>query len=149
MAGLSVRRHGGIHLLVLTDAQTAGCLHLDKTPSPASGVWHRLDFRSLGVRSLVHCLARRVACLSRLARSQRIPHPLGHSSWRTTIMAKALFGHVGSGSDVRLSYEVRRLRARVAELEDELARTRALNDALEGVDVSDELRVFEAEPALT
>ncbi len=64
-------------------------------------------------------------------------------------MAKALFGHVGSGNDVRLSYEVRRLRARVAELEDELARTRALNDALEGVDVSDELRVFEAEPALT
>ncbi|WP_322748316.1 MULTISPECIES: hypothetical protein [unclassified Frankia] len=64
-------------------------------------------------------------------------------------MAKALFGHVGSGNDIRLSYEVRRLRARVAELEDELARSRALNDALEGVDVSDELRALEAEPALT
>jgi hypothetical protein len=64
-------------------------------------------------------------------------------------MAKALFGHVGSGNDLRLSYEVRRLRARVAELEAELARTRAVNDALVGVDVPEDVRELDAEPALT
>ena len=37
-------------------------------------------------------------------------------------MAKALFGHVGAGTDLRLVDEVRRLRARVTDLEDELAR---------------------------
>ncbi len=37
-------------------------------------------------------------------------------------MAKALFGHVGIGNDLRLVAEVRRLRGRVAELEAELAR---------------------------
>ena len=75
--------------------------------------------------------------------------PQGHSSWRTTTMAKALFGHVGSGNDLRLSYEVRRLRARVAELEAELAHTRAVNDALVGVDVPEDVRELEAEPVLT
>jgi hypothetical protein len=65
-------------------------------------------------------------------------------------MAKALFGHVGSGSDLRLSTEVRRLRARVAELEAELSRARAVNEALVSrVDVPDELRALDAEPALT
>jgi hypothetical protein len=87
-------------------------------------------------------------------------------------MAKALFGHVGSGNDLRLSYEVRRLRARVAELEAELTRARAVNEALGGqrrrdhvfpaspeaqvsgslvggVDVPEELRALDAEPALT
>ena len=64
-------------------------------------------------------------------------------------MAKALFGHVGSGNDLRLSGEVRRLRARVAELEAELARTRAVNDALVGVDVPEDVRELDAEPALT
>lgn len=65
-------------------------------------------------------------------------------------MAKALFGHVGSGSDMRLSYEVRRLRARVAELEAELARARAVNEALvDGVDVPADVRALEVEPALT
>lgn len=64
-------------------------------------------------------------------------------------MAKALFGHVGSGDDLRLSYEVRRLRARVAELEAELVRTRAVNDALVGVDVPEDVRELDAEPALT
>lgn len=39
-------------------------------------------------------------------------------------MAKALFGHVGVGSDLRLAAEVRRLRGRVAELEAELAQLR-------------------------
>jgi hypothetical protein len=65
-------------------------------------------------------------------------------------MAKALFGHVGSGNDLRLSFEVRRLRARVAELETELAHARAVNDALvDGVDVDHDLRALQAEPALT
>ncbi|MDT3443781.1 MULTISPECIES: hypothetical protein [unclassified Pseudofrankia] len=64
-------------------------------------------------------------------------------------MAKALFGHVGSGNDLRLSYEVRRLRARVAELEAELARTRDVNDALVGVDVPEDVRELDVEPALT
>jgi len=35
-------------------------------------------------------------------------------------MAKALLGHVGSGTDLRLVDEVRRLRARLAEVESEL-----------------------------
>lgn len=39
-------------------------------------------------------------------------------------MAKALFGHVGAGNDLRLAAEVRRLRGRVAELEAELAELR-------------------------
>jgi hypothetical protein len=66
-------------------------------------------------------------------------------------MAKALFGHVGSGNDLRLSYEVRRLRARVAELEAELARARAVTEALlvEGVDVPEDVRLLDVEPALT
>jgi hypothetical protein len=65
-------------------------------------------------------------------------------------MAKALLGHVGVGVDLRLSMEVRRLRARVAELEAEVARVRAVNDSLVAhVDVSDELRALDQEPALT
>jgi hypothetical protein len=67
-------------------------------------------------------------------------------------MAKALFGHVGAGTDLRLVDEVRRLRARVTDLEGELAR---LQDAHEGlvasVTVDDDIRMltFEDEPALT
>ena len=66
-------------------------------------------------------------------------------------MAKALFGHVGVGSDVRLAAEVRRLRARVLELEDELGRVRAANEALmAAVHVEDDIRVLtQAEPVLT
>jgi len=45
-------------------------------------------------------------------------------------MAKALFGHVGAGADLRLADEVRRLRGRISELEAELARVRAANDVL-------------------
>ena len=65
-------------------------------------------------------------------------------------MAKALFGHVGIGNDLRLSAEVRRLRTRVAELEVELARARAANDALvSSVTVEDDIRILTEEPALT
>ncbi|MDP9240945.1 MAG: hypothetical protein M3O55_09955 [Actinomycetota bacterium] len=45
-------------------------------------------------------------------------------------MAKALFGHVTPGPDVRLLDEVGRLRRRVQELEQELSATRADNDRL-------------------
>ena len=48
-------------------------------------------------------------------------------------MAKALFGHVGIGSDPRLLAEVARLRRRVRDLEDELARSRAMDDAIHEV----------------
>ncbi len=68
-------------------------------------------------------------------------------------MAKALFGHVGIGQDLRLAAEVRRLRSRVDELESELARARAANDALAAsVTVEDDLRTLDlqgSEPALT
>ena len=53
-------------------------------------------------------------------------------------MAKALLGHVGA--DLRLVDEVRRLRGRISELEAELARARAVNDALAAaVPVEDDL----------
>lgn len=67
-------------------------------------------------------------------------------------MAKALFGHVGGGTDLRLVSEVRRLRARVRELEEELTRTRDANEALmTSMTMHDEeiLRLPRAEPALT
>ena len=58
-------------------------------------------------------------------------------------MAKALFGHVGVGTDLRLAAEVRRLRSRVLELEEELSRVRAANDALvASVHVEDDIRVL-------
>jgi len=66
-------------------------------------------------------------------------------------MAKALFGHV-SGADLRLVDEVRRLRGRVRELEAELSRVTAANDALvASVHVEDDIRLltFDDEPALT
>ena len=68
-------------------------------------------------------------------------------------MAKALLGHVTTSSDFRLLSDLRRAQLRIAELEDELERTRATNEAL----VSN-LRVQDAygddvlridEPALT
>jgi hypothetical protein len=65
-------------------------------------------------------------------------------------MAKALLGHVGVGTDMRLAAEVRRLRTRVRDLEAALAHAQAVNEALAAqVDVSVELRALEAEPALT
>ena len=65
-------------------------------------------------------------------------------------MAKALFGHVGVGTDLRLAAEVRRLRGRVVDLESELSRVRATNDALlAAVMVEDDIRILTEEPALT
>ena len=67
-------------------------------------------------------------------------------------MAKALFGHVGTGPDVRMLAEMRRLRQRVRDLEDELETLRGANAALAAhTSVTDELilSVSEAEPALT
>jgi hypothetical protein len=68
-------------------------------------------------------------------------------------MAKALLGHVG-GSDPRVLAEMRRLQQRVQDLETQLIRVQAENDALaaaardsdpvlQGIDVSN------AEPAFT
>jgi len=45
-------------------------------------------------------------------------------------MAKALFGHVGVGPDVRVMSEMHRLRERVRDLEHEVARLEAANAAL-------------------
>lgn len=66
-------------------------------------------------------------------------------------MAKALLGHVGIGNDLRMAAEVRRLTARVRELEAELAQTRAANEALlASMTVEDDIsRISHAEPALT
>jgi hypothetical protein len=72
-------------------------------------------------------------------------------------MAKALFGHVGVGPDVRVMSEMRRLRERVRELEHEVARLEAANAALSnGLRVDDDMlslsvpdTIAEQEPALT
>lgn len=65
-------------------------------------------------------------------------------------MAKALLGHVGNGADLRLVAELRRLKARVRELEGELHRAQAVNEALVATMDDDFLRLTarEAEPAL-
>ena len=67
-------------------------------------------------------------------------------------MAKALFGSVGLGNDMRLVDEVRGLRGRVSELEGELARVSAAHNALvASVTVDDDIRMltFDDQPALT
>jgi hypothetical protein len=72
-------------------------------------------------------------------------------------MAKALFGHVGAGPDVRVVSEMRRLRERVRDLEHEVARLEAANAALNnGLRVDDDMlslsvpdSIAEQEPALT
>ncbi|WP_016909893.1 MULTISPECIES: hypothetical protein [Streptomyces] len=68
-------------------------------------------------------------------------------------MAKALLGYVG-GSDPRVLAEMRRLQQRVEDLESELVRIQAENDALSAASRNED-RVLEgidvatAEPALT
>jgi hypothetical protein len=71
-------------------------------------------------------------------------------------MAKALFGHVGVGPDVRVMSEMHRLRERVRDLEHEVARLESANAALAaGLPVDDEMLslsvpdIVEQEPALT
>ena len=67
-------------------------------------------------------------------------------------MAKALFGHVGNGTDLRLVDEVRRLRARVTDLETSLGRLQSAHDELlASVTVDDDIRMLtlDDEPALT
>ena len=67
-------------------------------------------------------------------------------------MAKALFGHVGVGNDLRLVEEVSRLRRRVSDLEGELSRVTAAHDALvASVTVDDDIRMLtlDDQPALT
>jgi hypothetical protein len=71
-------------------------------------------------------------------------------------MAKALFGHVGLGPDVRVTSELQRLRTRVRDLEHEVARLEAANAALRnGLSVDDDMLtlsvpdvVEQPEPAL-
>ncbi len=66
-------------------------------------------------------------------------------------MAKALYGHVG-GPDPRMVAEMRRLEQRVRDLEDEVVRLRAQNDALSVATRDEEmitLSAAEREPALT
>ncbi|GAB3654387.1 hypothetical protein [Streptomyces sparsus] len=68
-------------------------------------------------------------------------------------MAKALLGYVG-GSDPRVHSEMRRLQQRVQDLESELIRMQAENDALSAVarhgdSLLDGIDVSQGEPALT
>ena len=65
-------------------------------------------------------------------------------------MAKALLGHVG-GPDPRMVAEMRRLQQRVRDLEAELVRLQAENDALATATEDDvmSLTVKDREPALT
>src|SRR5215472_14897536 len=62
-------------------------------------------------------------------------------------MAKALLGHVG-GPDPRMVSEMRRLQARVRDLEAELARLQEVNDVL-AAGVGHEMLLDDREPALT
>jgi uncharacterized protein YlxW (UPF0749 family) len=64
-------------------------------------------------------------------------------------MAKALLGHVG-GPDPRLVQEMRRLQQRVRDLEDEVGRLQARNDALAAgiANVNVAVNSTEREPAL-
>jgi len=68
-------------------------------------------------------------------------------------MAKALFGHVGLGPDLRQAAEVRRLQMRVRELEVELHRAHERYEHLvSSLTVDDDmirLSMPDAEPALT
>jgi hypothetical protein len=65
-------------------------------------------------------------------------------------MAKAILGHVG-GPDPRMVAEMRRLQRRVRDLEAELVRLQAENDALASVEQDDVLTLTakDREPALT
>jgi hypothetical protein len=64
-------------------------------------------------------------------------------------MAKALLGHLGGPDPVVLA-EIARLRSRVRDLEAEVDRLHAVNDALTAVIAEDQvLTVTDREPVLT
>jgi hypothetical protein len=64
-------------------------------------------------------------------------------------MAKALLGHLGGPDPVVLA-EIARLRSRVRDLEAEVDRLHAVNDALSAVIAEDQvLSVTDREPVLT
>lgn len=78
---------------------------------------------------------------------------LSVTSWFLSVedptMAKALFGHVG-GPDPRMVSQLRMMQRRIDELEAELLRVRAENDALSTeLHRSELLSVSLQEPALT
>jgi cell division protein FtsB len=87
--------------------------------------------------------ARKASLLSRLCMRAHS----GHSVWRTSQMAKALYGHVG-GPDPRMVSEMRRLQQRVRDLEAELARLHEENDVL-AAEAEHDLLIPVREPALT
>jgi hypothetical protein len=62
-------------------------------------------------------------------------------------MAKALYGHIGQAPNKRLLEEVVQLRARVRNLESELAELRSREDEIEHDHVEELMRL--QEPALT
>ncbi|GAA2162604.1 MULTISPECIES: hypothetical protein [Glycomyces] len=62
-------------------------------------------------------------------------------------MAKALYGHLGQAPNKRLLEEVVQLRARVRNLESELAELRSREDEIEHDHVEELMRL--QEPALT
>jgi hypothetical protein len=62
-------------------------------------------------------------------------------------MARALLGHIGSATEQNLSFEVVRLRRRVAELQAEIAELRSANHV--ELDLELHRLAEDAEPALT
>ncbi|GAA1667561.1 hypothetical protein GCM10009830_11580 [Glycomyces endophyticus] len=62
-------------------------------------------------------------------------------------MAKALYGHIGQAPNKRLLEEVVQLRARVRNLETELAELRSREDEIDRDHVEELMRLHE--PALT
>jgi uncharacterized small protein (DUF1192 family) len=61
-------------------------------------------------------------------------------------MAKALFGHVGSGNDLRVAAEVARMRQRIEDLEAEVHRLQADNARLASADARELLELSLADP---
>ncbi len=72
-------------------------------------------------------------------------------------MAKALLGHVGNGLDLRIANEMKRLRDRVRDLENDVIRLRAENTELRSMNseltslarVDEDLLRFSVDQSLT
>src|SRR3954468_15526328 len=90
--------------------------------APTFRACHTLVRRATPVTRSLHALDRRAGSwhsritpanssdFVALPQKRRSPHSCtGFSPWRTPHMAKALLGHVGIGSDLRMAAEVRRL----------------------------------------